>query len=95
MSAQLPSKARGSFTDTSPSPAKAAQAPSTGRPPDLDQAVDDLIAYLAEEAHISPAEAFSAVAQGHVIEVPARSDQRRPRLTAGLSAFFRHLVRRS
>jgi hypothetical protein len=61
----------------------------------MDKAIDDLIVYLAEEAHISPAEAFSAVAQGHVIEVPARSDRRRPRFTAGLSALFRHLVRRS
>jgi hypothetical protein len=95
MSAQLPSKARDTFTDSAASSAKAPQGSSTGRPVDLDQAVNDLIAYLAEEAHITPAEAFSAVAQGHVIEVPGRSDQRRPRLTAGLGAFFRHLVRRS
>jgi hypothetical protein len=95
MSAQLPSKARDSFNAVTPSPEKAAQGPSATRPADLDKAVDDLIAYLAEEAHISPAEAFSAVAQGHVVEVPGRSDQRRPRLTAGLSALFRHLVRKS
>jgi hypothetical protein len=83
--------------------AQNASVPSPSRPTDpaapeapqveFDQAINELIVYLAEEAAISPAEAFSAVAQGRVLEVTPRSDRARPRL-AGLNALFRHFVRR-
>jgi hypothetical protein len=94
MSAQLPSKSRDADTASVPS-SSTTEIGSSGAPPaDLDRAINELIAYLAEAAAISPAEAFSAVAQGRVLEVPERSDRPRPRL-AGLNALFRHFVRRS
>ena len=94
MSAQLPSKSRDADTASVPSSSTTEVGQPCAPPADLDRAINELIAYLAESAAISPAEAFSAVAQGRVIEVPERSDQPRPRL-GGLNALFRHFVRRS
>jgi hypothetical protein len=94
MSAQLPSKSRDAETASAPSSSTTDVGTSGAPPADLDRAIDDLIAYLAEAADITPAEAFSAVAQGRVLEVSTRSDKPRPRL-AGLNALFRHFVRRS
>lgn len=95
MSAPLPSKSRDADTASVPSSSTTEVGYSDAAPPaDLDRAINELIAYLAEAAAISPAEAFSAVAQGRVLEVPERTDRPRPRL-AGLNALFRHFVRRS
>jgi hypothetical protein len=94
MSAQLPSKSRDAEIASAPSSSSTDPAPSGAQPPDLDQAIDELIVYLAEAAAITPAEAFSAIAKGHVLEMPTSSDRPRPRL-AGLNSFFRHFVRRS
>jgi hypothetical protein len=97
MSAPLSSKSRDADTASVPSSSGTPTEvgyPDTPPPADLDRAINELIAYLAEAAAVSPAEAFSAVAQGRVLEVPARSDQPRPKL-AGLNALFRHFVRRS
>jgi hypothetical protein len=97
MSAPLPSRSRDAETASVPSssttPAQAGGSSDAPPPADLDRAINELIAYLAEAAAISPAEAFSAVAQGRVLEVPAHSDQPRPKLT-GLNALIRHFVRR-
>jgi hypothetical protein len=95
MSATLPSKSRDADSASVPSSSKTptevgySEAPP---PADLDRAINELITYLAESAAISPAEAFSAVAQGRVLEVPERSDRPRPKL-AGLNALFRHFRR--
>ena len=93
MSAQLSSKSRDAHLAPVTTPSTTDPSTPAPRPPDLDHAIDDLIAYLAEAANITPAEAFDAVAKGHVLDLPARSDRLRPRLAAGWNALLRNFRR--
>src|SRR5262245_3790019 len=78
-------------------PAPAGLAPIDRRsdvpPTPLDRAIDEMIAYLAEQAGLTPAEAFVAVERGYVLSLPAPPPPPR-RFSTGLRALVRRVRRR-
>lgn len=62
-------------------------------PTPLDRAIDEVIAYLAEQAGLTPAEAFIAVESGYVLSLPAPPPPPR-RLSTGLRALVRRVRRK-
>lgn len=62
-------------------------------PTPLDRAIDDMIAYLAEQAGLTPAEAFAAVERGYVLSLPVPPPPA-GRLSSGLRALVRRVRRK-
>src|SRR5262245_5121718 len=62
-------------------------------PTPLDRAIDEMIAYLAEQAGLTPAEAFVAVERGYVLSLPPPPPPAH-RPSTGLRAWVRRVRRK-